>query len=317
MNVQLSTHSIFVEKLVEIMSEKTVFIKTKYKMRIIGLIMLFIIPIVIAVYMKIRSFFLLNNIDAFLIFVVDFLIFISLLFDFFYGLIFFLRNGYAHTYVIPKPIMLVVDDLDYKKIMNLISSYCNNTEYNQYDLYLDDTGHEERFTLFKNKKKEFKIGIYYSDKYYAEYIEVERNAEVGKSIRLSNLKEVNSKVVFYVDEFRRKEEYQYSMSSERQEPNGSLSINSAIPITSIVIVVLKERKKYQDFEWDFLEREHEEHVLFVLVYEDNANEMWIGSDVRLYKDESYKVMLAKLIEMLDIKYVNIDALIELFTNGMR
>ena len=225
----------------------------------------------------------------------------------------FLRKRLCHRKN-QKLIMLDVDDLDYKKIMNLISSYCNNVEYNKYELYLDDTGHEEIFTLFKNKKDGFKIGIYYSDKYYAEYKEVVRNVEVGKSIRLSNLKEVNSKMVFYIDEFRRKEGYQYSMSSERQELNDSLSMNSAIPITSIVFVILKERKKYQDFEWDFLKKDHECNVLFVLIYEDKSNEMWIGPDVRLCKDESYKLMLTKLIELLNIKYINIDVLMELSTN---
>lgn len=301
------------KKLVEIMSNKTIFIKTKYKMRIIGLIMLLIIPIVIYIYWKIRSLFLLNNIDAFLIFMADLLILISLVFDFLYGFVFLIRNGYEHTYVVPKPIMLDVDNFDYNKVINQISTYCNNTEYNQYDLYLDDTGHEERFTLFKNKKNDFKIGIYYSDKYYAEYKETVRGVDVGKSIRLSNSKDVNSKVVFYIDEFCEKKEYQYSMNPNIPDSKCSFSVNLPVPITSIVIVILKERKKYQDFEWDFLEKDHECHVLFVLVYEDKANEMWIGPDVRLYKDESYKEILAKLFEMLDIKYINIDALIEVST----
>lgn len=289
-------------------NEKTIFIKTKYKMRIFGIILLTISLLITSLYLKYR--FMLLEIDSFTLATIDIGILIFFIYAILFGIRYLQINGYYHTYTLRNPIQLLVDDLNYSKILDLVNEYCSLYPFEKHELYLNDTGFDEYFTLYKNSESDFKIGVYYSNTYHAEYRCDGTALTPLKAIRLSKDKNINAKVSVYIHEFCGKKEHRYSMDANRFDSSYYLSVNPPIEICSIVIVVLPKRTEYKDFEWEFMSTDHEGHVLFVLLYEDKPDTLYIGPDVRLYSDNSYKHAIKELCKMLNIKYVDYDKLIQ-------
>ena len=81
------------------------------------------------------------------------------------------------------------------------------------------------------------------------------------------------------------------------------------PINKILIVMLKSKENLQSNREIYnLEEAHESHVLYVLIYENKPELLYVGPDVRLYTDNSYRMAIEELCKMLNINNVNFENL---------
>ena len=215
------------------------------------------------------------------------------------GIIWTLSNGVVVEKVLSKPLQIVSGIENYDDLLNKVNSYAEKKDYNKQSLYLNDTGSDEYFTMFTNEDKPIEvIGVYYSDMYYAE---MGVWPHTIKDIREINYK-YKSKASIYIDAFCGRKEDKYL----------SLDIsNPPKPINKILIVMINPKEKIQvSKELYNLEEWHESHVLFVVIYENKPDVLYIGPDVRLYSDSSYQYAIEELCKMLNIQNIDYHKLIQ-------
>ena len=196
---------------------------------------------------------------------------------------------------LPPYTQLVSGIEDYKDLLDRVNHYAMKHDYVKNELYLNDTNHDEYFTMFTNHANPVEIiGVYYSDEYKAEHIYSTKSG-AAKEIRLSNNKELNAKCAPFIDAFCGKKEDTYLKRDLSLPPK---------PINKIFVVMIDPKEKNQS-SWEqwLLEEGHEQHVLFVLIYEDKPECIYIGPDNRRYADDSYMGAIQVLNEML---HLNID-----------
>lgn len=196
---------------------------------------------------------------------------------------------------LPAPIQLVSGIDDYNDLLCKVNQYASNHRYHKQELYLNDTRNDEYFTMYTNDSNPVEvIGVYYSNMYYAEDIGYTRYG-IKKEIRLSNVKNVNAQCAPVINLFCGKKEDKYLKRDLSLPPK---------PINKIFVVMIDPKEKNQsNWEQWLLEEGHEQHVLFVLIYEDKPECIYIGPDNRRYADESYMGAIQVLNEMLQL---NID-----------
>lgn len=196
----------------------------------------------------------------------------------------------------PEPYEINTDIDDYIKLMSRVRKYTKKNKYGEMTLTLNDKENDEIFTMFRNLTNSIEIiGVYYSDMYYAEEVGSYSRYKPVKSIRLPSDKYLNSKCSIYIDAFCGKKEDKYMKRDTSLNP---------YPINKILIVMVNANNKLIDLNADALLRGmHESHVLFVLIYENKPDVLFVGPDVRMYSDESYMGAIQVLNEMLQL---NID-----------
>ncbi|MBQ9840740.1 MAG: hypothetical protein IJO78_04030 [Erysipelotrichaceae bacterium] len=291
--------------------EKMFFIKTKYSVRLFCLLVILIIVIIISILSHysvldfIRSFSspILNSIlicgAVILILLTSVVIY------------FFIYNGYFVFESINTSISVEINSSGYSDILLRISNYCEKHKYKSNELHLNDLNVDEHFNYFETDSPMHsikKIGVYYSNKYYAENYRYNRYNPYSwiKTVRDSNDIVTNSKMVYYKETFLNKYE-SYSCHYVSNPP---------IPIDKLIIVIIDKEYKYQfDFEIQILEEIHEGNILFVLIYEDSPNIMYIGPDVRLFIDDSYLKCVKELFQILKIDNVDINQFIQFRRNS--
>lgn len=276
-------------------------IKSKYPVRLFGLLMMssfFYSWYLIFYYeMYLREFLL----DGYYIMLIGWIMISGSLFV--WGLIYFIANKKAIEKKLTKPIRMISGISNYDDLLEKINKYAITNNYEKQFLHLCDIGSSEYFTMYTNYNEGIEvIGVYYSDMYYAEM-------GVGphriKDIRKIKYKD-KSKTSPFIDAFCGRKEDKYLSTDVSNPPK---------PINKILIVMINPKEKIQVSKEIFnLEEWHESHVLFVVIYENKPDVLYIGPDVRLYTDNSYQHGIEELCKMLNIKYVDYHKLIQC---GMR